>query len=132
MKKIIMASLCLIATYGVTAQTTRQLETEDGIRKVSINKDGSSEISFSMEEFSEISDKLSGRLCITIGSQKKNCRGGIGFKCGIFDCPMNPSPGPQLKHPQRSRQQEVELKVVGKIVVVKFINPVDWDFLSNN
>src|SRR6218665_391070 len=110
MKKIIMASLCLIITSLASAQETRQLATDEGLKQVSINKDGSSEIIFPVEEFSKISQQTSGRLCIVIGSRKKDCSGGIGFRCGLFDCPMSPSPGPQLKQQiSRQRTQQVEL-----------------------
>lgn len=133
MKKFMMASLCLIITSLTYAQTSRQLSTDEGVKQVSINKDGSSEIIFSLEEFSKISQQTSGRLCLIIGSRKKDCSGGIGFRCGLFDCPMSPSPGPQLKEQiSRQRTQQVELSINKNSVTVKFINPVDWGFLENN
>ena len=127
MKKIIFVLTFLSLTIFGFSQSSKTVSTDMGLKVLEIMSDGTSEFKFSLEEFKSITTTATQRICITIASRKKNCKSGIGFTCGVFDCPIKPK-----VNTLRERVQEAEIIFVSDGVIVKFVNPIDWDYLSNN
>ena len=68
------------------------------------------------------------RVCIHIANRHEDCTGGLGFRCGIFDCPILPI---GKSSTGQERIQPANVQLVGSDVLVAFINSVDWYYLAS-
>lgn len=135
---------CQKSTHS-NAEKSFDLVTDEGIKSVTKNENGKSQIIFSKTEWSSIAGDLHlnnnsrqalsykpAKVCITIASRKKECNGGIGFRCGIFDCSgddLEPSVPGNLS---RKRIQPVRIIDDNGQIVMEFQDQIDWEWLSQN
>lgn len=131
MKQLFLGILLSSMSFYGFSQTIETFSTDDGDKVIAINSDSTSEISFTTTEWADISSTAASQspqqICIVIAT-RPNCNHGIGFRCGVFDCP------PPVKNPSlNSRVQPViySLDHHGNVHVT-FINPIDWTWLANN
>ncbi len=132
MKKYILATLLIGLSFFGFGQTTKVLNTDDGSKMVTINADGTTSATFTTAEWATMSKVVPtsnlARVCIHIANRHEDCTGGLGFRCGIFDCP----PPPSITTPAgQERIQPADIQLSGSDVLVTFLNSVDWDYLAN-
>ncbi len=58
---------------------------------------------------------------IKIASRKKNCDGGIGFRCGLISHPSETGP-----------TYATSIRISGRSLLLKFQEPIPWDELKQN
>jgi hypothetical protein len=134
------------ASYFSFAQEDTQTSfiTEDGIFTVSQTPKGKDMILCRVEIWDEMvkgtkymSDYLSKdrtyKACIHISNKKQmQCKRGIGFRCGIFDClPECKSHTAVIDAANRICPVTIQ-KNAGGTVTVFFLNSVNWNSLQND
>lgn len=138
--------LLLLAPYFSFAQEDTQTSfiTEDGIFTVSQTPQGKDMIFCRIEIWDEMvkgtkymSDNLSVnrtyKACIHISNKKQmNCKSGIGFRCGIFNC-LHESKSHNAVIDAANRACPVTIqKNTGGTVRIVFLNKLNWNSLQND
>ncbi len=73
--------------------------------------------------------KAPAQICITIAKKRRDCNGSVGFRCGVFDCPLTIPPIPV---PSTSRVQPAVATYQNGVFLITFNNPINWDFMEVN
>lgn len=129
-----------------SSKNTFDIQTDMGLKRVSNTQDGKAQIVFNQTEWSTIENDLGlnmnkrqtqsyepMKICIRISSRKKDCNGGVGFRCGVFDCSIDDlKPSTPTSGLSRERVQPVKITQEDGQVVMEFQNQLDWTWLSEN
>ena len=131
---MVFLSFCLFSLCSA-GQTSQVLETDDGPVTVKTDAAGLSQLSFTAAEWSTIrgsaglKTERNLQVCIIIASQKRDCKGGVGFRCGIFDCALS-SPPPSVGKHVATQPAAVSYAKDGS-VLVRFLHPIDWAYFQS-
>lgn len=145
--KTVMLLLALIAgTTCWAQQKSHWIDTDEGPLLVQYNKEGLPFIDFDLKHWQEIfgtaakegegTDILTVKvvsLCIKIASRKKNCEGGIGFRCfksakGCWDVYVIV----RQEEAGRFVESKSELLLKENKVRMTFLQKVDWNHLAKS
>lgn len=143
MKYVIFFLLVFIIPAAAVAQYDAQTSilTNHGLMTVSKTVNGHDMISLDIktwdqwmtgtkymaEYFNNNKEKI---CCIEIADKYNGaCRSGIGFQCGIYDCPAS-SNASFNKVNNQNRICTVMIKRINHSVIIVFIDEVDWENLQ--
>ncbi len=70
--------------------------------------------------------KAPAQICITIAKKRRDCNGGVGFRCGVFECPLTIPPIPV---PSTSRVQPAVATYQNGVFLI-FVGPPDGELES--
>ena len=145
MKKFLLVAVFIVLSFSAIAQNDVQISilTEEGIVTVSKNEEGKDMISVTTGYWNEIAagtKYISGSLpfypgrhfCFEIANKKQGiCKKGIGFSCGIFECPAGFHRFPVIVNNENRLCSVTVCRSPGGTVKIIFNDKMDWQSLGN-